>query len=198
GQGEGGPRRCLLQRGASRRRRAALPRRGVVRVAPEGRGPQVTRRKLLEAGGLWLAGLAVPRSGRAAGPVGVRPMSAPVGAKVSLHPIGIRIEPGQTVRWIVHSNVHTPTAYHPRNDGHSLRIPEGAEPWDSKFLVNPGNHFEVTLRVPGIYDYFCMPHEAVGMVGRIVVGRPGGPGGQPFDYYKGRPGTADWKPVPPE
>lgn len=158
----------------------------------------MTRRELLEAGGLWLAGLAVPRSGHAAGPVEIHMMSDPLGTTVWFDPIGIRIEPGQTVRWIVHSNVHTTTAYHPRNDGHSLRIPEGAEPWDSKFLVNPGNHFEVTLRVPGVYDYFCMPHEAAGMVGRIVVGRPGGPGAQPFDYFKGRPGTSEWKPVPPE
>ena len=64
--------------------------------------------------------------------------------------------------------------------------------------MNPGSHFEVTLTIPGVYDYFCMPHEAAGMVGRIVVGRPGGPGAQPFDYFRGRPGTSEWKPVPPE
>ena len=34
----------------------------------------------------------------------------------------------------------------------------------------------VTLTVPGVYDYFCAPHEVAGMVGRIIVGRPGGPG----------------------
>jgi plastocyanin len=33
-------------------------------------------------------------------------------------------------------------------------------------------------------------------VGWIVVGRPEGPGTLPFDYFKGRPGTAEWKPVP--
>jgi plastocyanin len=156
----------------------------------------VTRRELLEAGGLWLAGLAVPRPARAAGPVEIRMMSDPLGTVVWFDPIGIRIEPGQTVRFIVHGNVHTTTAYHPRNDRHSLRIPEQAEPWDSKFLVNPGSHFEVTLRVPGVYDYFCAPHEAAGMVGRIVVGRPDGPGALPFDYYDGRAGTSEWKPVP--
>jgi hypothetical protein len=35
------------------------------------------------------------------------------------------------------------------------------------------------------------------MVGRIIVGKPAGPGTRPFDYWKGKPGTADWKPVPP-
>ena len=103
-------------------------------------------------------------------------MSDTLGTKVWFDPIGVRIEPGQTVRFIVHSNVHTTTAYHPKNDLHSLRIPENAEPWDSRFLVSPGHHFEVTLTVPGVYDYFCAPHEAAGMVGRIVVGRPAGPG----------------------
>ena len=45
-------------------------------------------------------------------------------------------------------------------------------------------------------DYSCAPHEVAGMVGRIVVGQPSGPGALPFDYFKGRPGTREWKPVP--
>lgn len=156
----------------------------------------MTRRELLQAGGLALAGLAVPRAIRAAGVVEIRMMSDRLGADVWFDPIGILIEPGQTVRWTVAANVHTSTAYHPKNDGHSLRIPEGAAPWDSGFLVQPGDHFEVTLSIPGVYDYFCTPHEAAGMVGRIVAGRPAGPGALPFDYFSGRAGTAAWKPVP--
>ncbi len=155
----------------------------------------LTRRDFLGAGGLALAGLVGSRA-VAAGVVEIHMMSDTLGTKVWFDPVGIRIQPGQTVRWIVHSNVHSTTAYHPRNDHHSLRIPERAEPWDSRFLVNPGSHFEVTLTVEGVYDYFCAPHEAAGMVGRIVVGRPSGPGTLPFDYFKGRPGTADWQPVP--
>jgi hypothetical protein len=34
------------------------------------------------------------------------------------------------------------------------------------------------------------------MVGRIVVGRPIGPGAMPFDYFRGRSGTKSWKAVP--
>jgi hypothetical protein len=34
------------------------------------------------------------------------------------------------------------------------------------------------------------------MVGRIVVGKAGGPGAEPFDYWRGRPGTDDWRSVP--
>jgi plastocyanin len=157
----------------------------------------VTRRSFLTAGGLLLAGLAGPRRSRAARAVEIRMMSDPQGAEVWFDPIGVRVAPGDTVRWIADQNVHTTAAYHPDNDGHSLRIPDGARPWKSDFLVNSGDRFEVTLTVEGVYDYYCMPHEEAGMVGRIVVGRPAGPGTLPFDYFKGRPGSAGWKPVPP-
>jgi plastocyanin len=156
----------------------------------------LTRRAFLLAGGFTLAGLAVPRVLRAADNVEIYMRSDRLGAEVWFDPIGIHLEPGQTVRWIVEENVHTTTAYHPHNDQHSLRIPEGALPWDSGFLVDKGDCFAVTLTVEGVYDYYCMPHEAAGMVGRIVVGRPSGPGVLPFDYFVGRPGTEAWKPVP--
>lgn len=68
-------------------------------------------------------------------------------------------------------------------------------PWDSGFLVNDRDRFEITLTVEGVYDYFCLPHEAGGMVGRIVVGRPGGPGALPFDDFAGRAGTREWLPI---
>ena len=160
----------------------------------------MTRRDLLRAGGLWAAGLAAPRPARSASPVEIeiRMRSDARGEHVGFDPIGILIQPGQTVRWIMDSpgNPHTTTAYHPRNGRHSLRIPEGAPPWDSGFLVNVGDRFEVTLTVEGVYDYFCLPHEAGGMVGRIVVGRPAGPGTRSADYFVGQPGAQDWLPVP--
>ena len=156
----------------------------------------LTRRQWLEVGGLVLAGLAAPRTVSAAPPLVIRMRSDAQGAEVWFDPIGVFVEPGRTVRWVVEANVHTTTAYHPRNDRHSLRIPEAARPWDSGFLVNPGDHFDVTLTVPGVYDYYCTPHEAAGMVGRIVVGRPSGPGTLAFDYFMGRPGAAGWKRVP--
>lgn len=156
----------------------------------------LTRREVLTAGGLALAGLAVPGYARPARVVEIHMRSDPRGAEVWFDPIGVLIEPGQTIRWVVSANVHTTTAYHPRNDRHSLRIPDAAAPWDSGFLVNPGDRFEVTLTAEGVYDYYCAPHEEAGMVGRIVVGRPGGPGALPFDYFRSRPDAADWKPVP--
>lgn len=119
-----------------------------------------------------------------------------LGSEVWFDPIGVYIEPGQTVRWIVDENVHTTTAYHPKNNNHSLRIPRDATPWDSGYLY-PGNSFEVTFTVEGVYDYYCSPHEAAGMVGRIVVGQPTGPGTKPYDYFKAAPESETWLPVPP-
>jgi plastocyanin len=157
------------------------------------------RRAVLRAGGLVLAGLAAPavlRPARAGGAVEIRMRSDTLGTKVWFDPIGLLIEPGQTVRWVNAANVHTSTAYHPANDRHPLRIPEAAEPWDSGYLVEPGDRFELTLMVPGVYDYFCAPHEMAGMVGRIIVGQPGGPGALPFDYFEGDPAARDWRAVP--
>ena len=53
--------------------------------------------------------------------------------------------------------------------------------------------FEHAFTAPGVYDYFCRPHELAGMAGRIVVGDPGdGPGTKPFGYDPAK----SWKPVP--
>ncbi len=166
-----------------------------------------TRREFLIAAGLALGGLGlmdfglllpagISRADSPSGVVRIRMRSDATGARVWFDPIGIYLDPGQTVQWVVEENVHTTTAYHPRNDNHSLRIPEKAVPWDSGYLVNPGDRFAVTLAVEGVYDYYCIPHEMAGMVGRIIVGKPAGPGSMPFDYYRGRPGTGNWKPVP--
>ncbi|HEX5453141.1 MAG TPA: DUF5602 domain-containing protein [Stellaceae bacterium] len=82
--------------------------------------------------------------------------SGPSGAVVGFDPVGALLQPGQTVRWICAANVHTTTAYSPKNHNHSLRIPQGAQPRASDFLL-PGQSFEVKLTVEGVYDYFCMP-----------------------------------------
>jgi plastocyanin len=137
----------------------------------------LSRRALLRAGGLALAGPLIPGlawAARAAGPVEIGMVSGARGAHVAFDPVGVLVEPGTTIRFVLRSEVHTATAYHPAND-RPLRIPEGAEPWDSGYLTEPGAGFEVTLQAEGVYDFLCRPHEAAGMVGRIVVGRPAGP-----------------------
>jgi plastocyanin len=93
------------------------------------------------------------------------------GAEVWFDPVGLWISPGQTVRWTNRDpgDSHTATAYHPDIKGRPRRSPKDAKPWDSDFLL-PDESYSVTLSQPGVYDYYCRPHEHAGMVGRIVVG----------------------------
>jgi plastocyanin len=137
------------------------------------------RRGVLRLGGLALTAPMLRRMAHAADVTEIRMRSDPEGAHVAFDPIGLWLPAGSRVRWVIEANVHTATAYHPANGGHPLRIPENAESWDSGYLVEPGEGFEITLAVEGVYDYFCVPHEIAGMVGRIVVGRAGGPGAHP-------------------
>lgn len=91
-------------------------------------------------------------------------------------PIGLFVEPGQAVTWEIRSDAHSATAYH---RDHFLaavtRIPAEATPWDSETIRGAGKTFTHTFETRGTYDYFCIPHKTFGMVGRIVVGEPGGP-----------------------
>lgn len=118
------------------------------------------------------------------------------GGKVWFDPIGLFIQPGDRIRWVIKNNVHTVAAYHPTNENHSLRIPDKAKPWNSDYLVNPGDRFEMVLSVPGVYDYYCEPHEEAGMIGRIVVGEISGPGSLPFDYFNKLVPAPNWEAVP--
>jgi plastocyanin/uncharacterized membrane protein len=81
-------------------------------------------------------------------------------------PIGLHVEPGTTVRFEIAAGAHSATAY-------ENRIPSDASAFDSGVISSGG--FEYTFEEPGTYDYYCIPHKTVGMVGRIVVGNPGGP-----------------------
>jgi len=130
-------------------------------------------------------------------PIEVKMRTAADRTAVWYDPVGLAIEPGQTIRWVIEEgNAHTTTAYHPSNADHPLRIPEAAEPWDSGTLYEPGASFKVTFMREGVYDYYCKPHEAGGMAGRIVVGAPGGPGDRPFGYWQDGPMTGEWTEVP--
>lgn len=128
------------------------------------------RRLLLSAGGGLIVSAALLRKAVAADEVEIALSGTPNGSDVWFRPRGVLIQPGQTVRWVNKDtgNVHTATAYHPEN-GKSLRIPQGAKNWNSDYLM-PGESFTQTFEVPGVYDYFCIPHEHAGMVGRIIVG----------------------------
>ncbi len=133
----------------------------------------LARRSVLAWGGGFAATLLAPRRGGAATPAAIEMRGSADGGRVSFDPVGLLIEPGQPIRFVNRDpgNTHTATAYAPDVDGRPLRIPSRARGWDSGYL-DPGASFEIALDVPGVYDFYCRPHEHAGMVGRIVVGRP--------------------------
>lgn len=100
-------------------------------------------------------------------------------------PIGLHVPPGTTVTWQGENGQHSTHAFHP-DTGTDRRIPEGAEPWSSP-VISYGS-FEHTFEVEGTYDYYCGVHYNHAMVGRIVVGEPGGPADD---------GRTPYGPVPP-
>ncbi|NIV13588.1 MAG: hypothetical protein GWN62_20590 [Aliifodinibius sp.] len=88
-------------------------------------------------------------------------------------PEQITIESGQAVLWKNTSVlVHTVTCDSELvARAKNVAYPENAEPFDSGD-IEPDSTFQHTFTVPGPYKYFCIPHEATGMVGEIIV-KPG-------------------------
>jgi plastocyanin len=85
-------------------------------------------------------------------------------------PDKVTIRPGDTVQWInvgqtIHSvSTSAATAQNPNDTS----MPKGAVAFDSGFIP-PGGNYSYTFTVPGIYRYFCLPHEKAGMFGVVVV-----------------------------
>ena len=132
-----------------------------------------TRRHALWIGGCAVATIAGSRITPAQPVATVEMRGSSRGERIWYDPIGLAVPSGTTVRFINRDpgNSHTATAYHPANYDRRRRIPAEADPWDSDFLL-PDEYFEITLTAPGVYDYYCLPHEMAAMVGRIVVGDP--------------------------
>jgi len=160
--------------------------------------PRVDRRRALRHCGLGLAALVVPRWRIEV--LGAQPavrqiliQSVYARGQWLYDPVGLYIRKGETVRWMSGKPGPTVTAFHPANQNHELRIPEGAKPFDSGTLGNDSekyNFFEWTFEIEGTYDYFSRHHEPVGLVGRIVVGSPGGPAEKHPPGYGAREGRA--------
>jgi plastocyanin len=85
-------------------------------------------------------------------------------------PATLTIPRGTTVTWMntgqqEHTVTDDPSKAANRADA---QLPNGAQPWDSG-LIDAGKTYTHTFDTPGQYTYFCMPHEALGMVARITV-----------------------------
>lgn len=97
----------------------------------------------------------------AAGAAGLEVRMLNKGAKGTMvfEPDLIVAAPGDTIRFV------------PTDKGHNVEtikgmLPEGAEPFKSKF----NEEFSVTFDTAGVYGVKCSPHYAMGMVALIRVG----------------------------
>ncbi|MFB6295803.1 MAG: plastocyanin/azurin family copper-binding protein [Halobacteriales archaeon] len=140
------------------------------------------RRRFLRAVGTAAAGGATAAAGCGSGgdggggtaTRGANTVGMVSGDQLYFDPIGLAVDTGETVTFRNESGRHSATAY--RGEiASERRIPEDAEGWNSTTLNGQGATFEHTFEAEGTYDYFCIPHKSLGMVGRIVVGDPGGP-----------------------
>lgn len=85
-------------------------------------------------------------------------------------PATVTVARGTTITWlnvgtVPHTVTDDPTKA--ANPSDSV-LPAGAQPWDSGMIAG-GENFSHTFDTPGQYVYFCIPHESLGMVGRITV-----------------------------
>jgi|SRR5690625_4847355 len=130
----------------------------------------------LVMGALALSGTAVAQTTHQVDLL-IQPVEGRVIPEFYFGPVGLFIEPGDTVRFMAVTPHHTVTAYHLQH-GKSQRVPDGVEPFSSP-IIPLGESWEYTFTVPGIYDLWCGPHESYGMAMRIVVGEASGPAAQP-------------------
>ncbi len=68
------------------------------------------------------------------------------------------INVGDSVRWVWRSGFHTTTSYD--------------DLWDRE-ISSVQRTFTYTFNQTGVYEYYCIPHEIVGMVGTVRVRRAG-------------------------
>ena len=105
--------------------------------------------------------------------------------QLKFDPETVTVAPGTTVVWDNVGQIeHSVTAYQDK-------IPDGADYFDSggfdtedaarsgypQGAIGGGETYEHTFDVEGTYDYFCIPHESVGMLGTVQVQQGGAQAG---------------------
>jgi len=85
-------------------------------------------------------------------------------------PASLTVPRGATVLWknagqTTHTVTSDPAKAINKAD---VALPGGAQAWDSGTLAGDQS-FSHAFDVPGIYKYFCVPHESIGMVAAVTV-----------------------------
>ncbi|ELZ59842.1 MULTISPECIES: halocyanin domain-containing protein [unclassified Haloferax] len=80
------------------------------------------------------------------------------GGGYAFAPAAVQVSPGTTVVWEWTGNGGTHNVVN-REDGL----------FESELTVSEGHTFEYTFEESGEYNYVCVPHETLGMVGVVVV-----------------------------
>jgi plastocyanin len=72
---------------------------------------------------------------------------------------------GDVIHFVWISGSHT-TTNDPASQGTGNELPAGAAPWNSP-LNSSTPSFDYSVRAPGTYKYWCIPHHLFGMVGQF-------------------------------
>lgn len=89
------------------------------------------------------------------------------GASGEFQPKTLNVKKGDVIRWTMADG----TVMHNVSFSQADNNPAGfTAPADSPFLTQQGQTFEYKVDLaPGTYNYVCVPHEMMGMVGSITV-----------------------------
>ncbi|HET8629358.1 MAG TPA: plastocyanin/azurin family copper-binding protein [Thermomicrobiales bacterium] len=144
-------------------------------------GRPVSRRRLLHIAGTGALGLAAlpllaacgsggSSSGGGGGNAGAKATTIQMSTGSMYSPAKVTVAKGSTVTWVnadttTHTATDDPSKASKKEDA---VLPSGAQPWDSG-NIDPGGRWSHTFDVAGDYTYFCIPHEADGMIGHITV-----------------------------
>ncbi|MBA2269221.1 MAG: hypothetical protein H0W20_01320 [Chthoniobacterales bacterium] len=99
------------------------------------------------------------------GAVSAETITVRVGVPSGFDPSVIRINPGDTVRWVWQS---TPNSHDVTSGNHDTGEPNGL--FSSGLFRRAPFQYSHTFNDVGSFDYFCSPHRVMGMIGTVNVG----------------------------
>jgi plastocyanin len=97
----------------------------------------------------------------------VKMVSTQGGASGEFQPKTLNVKKGDVVRWTMADGVVMHNVSFTQADSNPAGF---TAPADSPFLTQQGQTYELKIDfAPGTYNYVCVPHEMMGMVGSITV-----------------------------